>query len=490
MKKSSSIFSIVVSSLMAACGGGGGDAPSQAQANDTVVAPMPAESTPSQAEVKRFSVKAQFSGQISQLEYVFNGLARSVDSGVSEVIVSENVADGTPFTFSIKSNPTAQLCSADEPSGNITADTLIKISCSTATVVEQSFGSNPSGIWHPSTSTVLKEDGKIWGVTSSGGSSGKGGLYKVEQNGVASIVSSFPKYLDPISSPDMTNAGYVGLIDGSDGLMYSTSQGGGDFGAGQIFSVDQFGKIKTEYSFNSINDQWYGPRTSLSVNGNGKFYGILAGTNRPANGSGTVFEYSKADGLKTLFTFKNGEDPSYLGAAPISDGKNNVYGIYLKGNGYIYKINFDGVYSVVHNFGKFEGDGFGPLRFSKFGNSMMGTTVYGGKYGAGVLYVFDPELGVKNVYDFEVGSVPSNFYVALDGNVYVNTCEGGTYGKGSIIAINSSTWKAKTIYSFGAQSTSLTCPASPVNVDREGNMYGFAVSGGFFNKGGFYSIKR
>ena len=87
-------------------------------------------------------------------------------------------------------------------------------------------------------------------------------------------------------SPNGTNP-TAGLVQGSDGNFYGTTQAGGTDGFGNVFKISTNGTLSTLYSF-SGGDDGFKPQTGLVQGGDGSFYGTtwFGGL---GGGYGTVF---------------------------------------------------------------------------------------------------------------------------------------------------------------------------------------------------------
>ena len=97
-----------------------------------------------------------------------------------------------------------------------------------------SFGAQSSGdAAYGSNGLIQGTDGFLYG-TSPGGRSpnGDGALFRLDLQGTESVVHSFAEFkgdgLDPLG----------GLLEATDGLIYGTTQDGGQFGGGSVFRAD------------------------------------------------------------------------------------------------------------------------------------------------------------------------------------------------------------------------------------------------------------
>ncbi|HTO46108.1 MAG TPA: PxKF domain-containing protein [Burkholderiales bacterium] len=87
-----------------------------------------------------------------------------------------------------------------------------------------------------------------------------------------------------------------------DGLLYSTSPGGGTQGAGTIHALDTNGNLTLLHSFDNYTTEGASP-TTLTVGSDGALYGMTYG--QGSNGGGTVFRLSTNGALSTLFSFNS-----------------------------------------------------------------------------------------------------------------------------------------------------------------------------------------
>ncbi len=138
------------------------------------------------------------------------------------------------------------------------------------------YGTNGA---YPSAGLVQATDGNFYGTTSSGGLGDYGTIFKVTSAGVLTTLFSFNYWNGSVP---------VNLVQGSDGDFYGTTAfGGGNGGSyGTIFKVTSAGVLTTLVSFN----YWDGsdPVAGLVEGSDGNFYGTTQ--EGGANGNGTIFE--------------------------------------------------------------------------------------------------------------------------------------------------------------------------------------------------------
>ncbi len=137
----------------------------------------------------------------------------------------------------------------------------------------------------PYASLVAAPDGYLYGVTSNGGTTANGTIYKIGLDGTFAIVHSFLGGTDG-QSP------YGALIKATDGNLYGVTSGAGagSTTVGTIFRVTTSGVFSTIYSFPISGASGAGPQAALLQAADGNFYGTTQ--NGGTTGSGTVFLYT------------------------------------------------------------------------------------------------------------------------------------------------------------------------------------------------------
>lgn len=160
---------------------------------------------------------------------------------------------------------------------------------------------------HPAAGLVQGSDGNFYGTTNVGGISescayGCGTIFKITPAGDLTILHSF---CTQPGCPDGMLPG-ASLVQGSDGNFYGTaSQGGTDAGVGgTVFKISPNGSdFTTLYSFCSQAGCADGglPQSALVQARDGRFYGTT--TSGGAKSAGTIFSISSTGQLTTLHNF-------------------------------------------------------------------------------------------------------------------------------------------------------------------------------------------
>jgi uncharacterized repeat protein (TIGR03803 family) len=151
---------------------------------------------------------------------------------------------------------------------------------------------------------------------------------------------------------------------------------------------------------------------------------------------------------------------------------------------------------VIYNFaGGNDGIGSNDLIADSAGN-LYGTTFDGGgSAGAGIVYRLSPPAQQGGswtetiLYSFSfanlLGGIGPKAGLAMDGagNLYGTTWLGGPGGGGIVFelsppALQGGAWTFSLLYGFGTAANDLISPESRLVIDKAGNLYGTAVSGG------------
>jgi len=320
------------------------------------------------------------------------------------------------------------------------------------TVVD-SFGLPLDGSY-PYGSLVQGADGSLYGTTFSGGVNDLGTVFAITTNGTLTTLYSFGTITDTYGDPLDGSNPYCSLVQGADGSLYGTAESGGangyltDFGFGTIFQITTNGALTTLYSFGTLADAAGNPLDgshpySALTQGPG---GVLFGTTDLGgqNAEGTAFSITTNGLFNVLHSFTGsteGANP-YAGLVLGSDG--NLYGAAAagttNGDGALFQLRTNGTPTGLHSF-TFLGDGGDPrggLIQGRDGN-YWGMTSGGGFPGGGTIFRITPSGSFSNLYSFVGGADGATPYDALlqgRGNYYYGTASaGGAYGLGTVFRL-------------------------------------------------------
>jgi uncharacterized repeat protein (TIGR03803 family) len=304
---------------------------------------------------------------------------------------------------------------------------------------------------NPRAALVQGSDGNFYGTTASGGSTnyfynslgGYGTVFKINTNGTFTSLYAFGSIQDTNWNPlDGANP-QASLVQGSDGYFYGTTYYGGTNGYGTVFKISTNGVLTTLHSFTGTNDG--GDLNAGLVQGtDGNFYGTtqVGGI----NGGGTVFKINPSGAFTSLHSFPvfsgDGflEYPSPGGLVQGSDGY--FYGttgfvggsLHPLGSCSIFQISSDGAFTSLYLFGgggRFTMNAKGGLVQGSDG-SFYGTTISGSGtsiFGSGTIFrlTIVPELQAITLTN---GSL----------NLTWSTEAGGIYQLQSSASLNTPNW--------------------------------------------------
>jgi uncharacterized repeat protein (TIGR03803 family) len=353
------------------------------------------------------------------------------------------------------------------------------------------FGNLPDGEYpHRS---VIDVKGTLYGTTYGGGTSNSGTIFSLSRaTGAENVLYAF----------DGEQNGYpTASLISVKGTLYGTASGVDGLG-GMVFSLDlNTGAEKTVYGFCSqpnCTDGEY-PQSNL-IDVKGKLYGT---TYEGGNNNGTVFSINLKTGAeKVLHSFASGTDGAQPQAGLI-DVNGTLYGTTTAGGGYgcgndlgcgtVFSIDPNtGVETVLHSFGTGP-DGVTPYAgLIDVNGTLYGTTVAGGAYGQGTVFVIDSNTGAEKVlYSFLGGTDGTNPFASLTdvkGTLYGTTSYGGAYGQGTAFSINLNTGAETVRHSFGSG----TDGANPYDslIDVKGTLFGTTESGGAYGHGIVFALKK
>jgi uncharacterized repeat protein (TIGR03803 family) len=297
-------------------------------------------------------------------------------------------------------------------------------------------GSDGSG---PYFGLVLATNGDLYGITTAGGASGAGTVFKITPGGTLSTLHSF------CAESGCADGSYPwsGLIQALNGDLYGTAQAGGAFGLGTIFKISTSGTLTTLYSFTGGSDG-SAPQAPLVQAADGYLYGTTYFGG--AANFGTIFKITPNGELTTLHSF-NGSDGAFSQAALIQATDGDLYGTSkLSTNpndlGTVYKITPAGTVTTLWRFNGSDGQWPNSALIQATDGNLYGTTEIGGTSGTGTIFKFTLGGTVTTLYDFSsayagmLNSVYAGLFQATNGELYGTTENGGAAGDGTVFAFN------------------------------------------------------
>ena len=341
-------------------------------------------------------------------------------------------------------------------------------------------GSSPFG------SLMLASDGKIYGLTYSGGLNNYGVLFEYD--------CATDGFIKKVDFSETTNGGYPfgSLVNTSGHDLYGMTTYGGTSDFGVLFLYNPVSATYTRrVDFSGIPNGGY-PVGNLLDASNGLLYGITYGGG--AFDKGVLFEYNPAT---DTYVTKRNLDSATTGSFPygslIETSTGILYGMTSFGgstnlgvifsynyitDSYTVKKTFDGAASGKNPYGDFVLAGNGKL---------YAMTYAGGANDLGVLFEYDI---ATNTYtkkiDFDGTTNGANPYGSLieasNGKLYGLTSKGGTNNMGVLFEYNplTSVFIKRIDFTGAANGNG---PQGTLMESSGGKLYGMTYSGGTNNLG-------
>lgn len=289
---------------------------------------------------------------------------------------------------------------------------------------------------------------------------------------------------------------YAPVIEDSAGNLYGTTAGGGDFNNGTVFRIDAAGNETVLYSFTGGTDGG-NPHSGLLLDTAGNLYGITAGGGI-LPGQGVVFKL-EPNGVETVLHALTTAEGSGSASGLITDPSGNFYGTTEAGGAYsqgvVFKVDKSGNYTVLHSFGR-RGviDGNQPFAglVRDAAGSLYGTTIFGGRYSAGTVFKIDASGNESVLYSFRGGKSDglypsSSLLLDVAGNLYGTTDGGGANNFGTVFKVSANGQAEKILHSFGSSGDGAS-PFVGLVKDSAGNFYGVTDGGGIYGHGSVFKI--
>jgi uncharacterized repeat protein (TIGR03803 family) len=316
--------------------------------------------------------------------------------------------------------------------------TVFKVTPGGAETVLYSFAGGSGDGGFPQGGVIQASDGNFYGTTQYGGPNGYGTVFKVTPSGTETVLHFFAGGNDGFYP-------YAGLLQGSDGNLYGTTWTGGANSAGTVLKVTPGGAETVLYSFGASSSDGQLPHAGLIQGSDGNFYGTtqVGGT----YAYGTVFMLTPSGSETVLYSFSSGGSDGaqpFGGVIQGSDG--NFYGSTGEGGpnnaGTVFRLTPSGTETVLHFFAAGNSDGAGPAGLIQASDgNFYGMTQSGGPNNYGTVFEVTPN-GTETVLHLFAGGSSDGMNPAWpsliqgsDGNLYGTTQGGGTNDNGTVIEI-------------------------------------------------------
>jgi uncharacterized repeat protein (TIGR03803 family) len=404
------------------------------------------------------------------------GVVFKVDPGGKETVLYSFTggADGSSPNGLIRDSK-GNLYGTTSYGGASGAGVVFKLDTSGSEAVLYSFTGGNDGAYP---NNVIRDlQGNLYGTTTNGGASGAGVVFKIDTSGHETVLYSFTGGNDG-AYPNLNVA--LDLV----GDFYGTTNNGGTAGVGVVFKVNLAGRETVLHTFTGGNDGAYPNGVMRDLQGN--LYGTTSYGG--ASGAGVVFKVDTSSHETVLYTFTGGNDGGYPDAGVTRDWLGNLYGTTNGGGsagvGVVFKLNPAGEETVLHTFRR------GPVGnqpfeagviLDEFGN-LYGTNAFGGAGGSGTVYKLDPSGNATALHAFPGtadGQYPYNGGVIFgsDGHLYGTTLIGGRGGAGVLYQLDRD-GDEKILYTFDFFTVSgYGQPIGTMTRDSAGNIYGTTAIG-------------
>jgi uncharacterized repeat protein (TIGR03803 family) len=334
-------------------------------------------------------------------------------------------------------------------------------------------------------SLTLTSTGLLYGTTELGGEFGLGTVFKINlQTGRETVLHSFGGSTDGAKPSPVLAMDY--------GALYGTTRAGGASDLGTIYKIDRNNDQETVlYSFTGKTDG-SAPGNSLTL-----YRGLLYGTTLDGGSAnyGTVFSFGPRAGIfTTAFSFSgpNGDEPDGV----ISFGPSGeIYGATLGGSqfGLLYQLNpRKHVETPLYNFGD-SANGQNPngVILSASSGILFGTTFTGGQYGFGTLFRANPtKRTVTTLHDFASttdGGNPTSLPIIGPTGILYGTTTANSGDLGTVYELRPS-GVFSVLYTFENTGATSPEPDGQLVMDATGTLYGAAGIGGAHGCGIIYKI--
>ncbi len=305
---------------------------------------------------------------------------------------------------------------------------LFRLDGSGATIFHQFTGPDGSS---PNGGLILGSDGDLYGTTQSGGEFFMGTAFRIDPAGTFELLHSF-------AGADGSHPA-AGLVENPDGEFHGTTSDGGESNFGTVFHMSNTGSVTTLHSFTFALDDGAYPIAPLIHAADGSFFG----TTNFGGGTGAFGTIFKVDTLGAVTTFHSilESEGSYAEGPVLQASDDALYGALATADdaaGVLYRVDSSGTFTRLHSFAIDNSEGSSPgsgLVQASDGLLYGAAPLGGGLTNFGTVFRTDllGNFEVVHFFDGNDGSTPDGGLLeASDGALY-GAAIGGGFGGGGVV---------------------------------------------------------
>ncbi len=294
------------------------------------------------------------------------------------------------------------------------------------------------------------------------------------------------------------------LLEGGDGWLYGTTASGGTAGKGTVFRTTRGGQVELLGNFTGPNGA--NPQSALVGSVQLGIFGTT--TTGGAANKGVIFRVLPQGGIIVVASFDGVNGAASKGGLTLgTDGI--LYGTASEGGalgvGTIFRVQQDGTIEKLADFSGPNGSRPQAPLFQASDGAFYGTATYGGANRVGVIFRFTPSPaeqpptlagdkvanvgppgGIEVLWNFDgaaTGSYPLGPVIEGAPGAFLGTCySGGANGVGTVFRFGTGSEQPPAFGSVAVQATSFATsvgegPIGPLALGLDGCFYGTAYSG-------------
>ena len=346
----------------------------------------------------------------------------------------------------------------------------------------------------PSARLAQDATGRLFGTTQGGGSSDQGVVYSVLPDGSGfRVLKSFD------ASDPAARKPYGGCILARDGFLYGTTYEGGLHGGGTVFKLGTEGQgFSVLHDFGGLPADGLQPRGELIEGTDGMLYGTTE--KGGAHTNGTVFALSKSgSAYKVLRSFST-VDGIGAQAGPIQGQDGRLYGTLYsggpQGGGVAYALETDGTaFTLIKAFAANEGYGFSASLTETSDGALYAVATFGGAQNVGGVFRFledGSDFRILKGFNAQAGdayNAVAPVTAASDGKLYFTTPVGGAYAAGTLSKMSVDGTGFGILKSFSRTGTAATYGRGELTGTTDGLIFGVTQNGGEAGKGTVFRVQ-